>query len=1199
MSKEKLNSGNHPRKRQQLNNDTSDNASDQREFESGVNETHRSSDPRRSQMNNQINREVNHSRSHEHVSDGAEASDVSPGTSRENRVRRNNGNEVADVEANIVQFERDRKENVRLKEDLRTYERKIDSLIVNQIKSVPEVEHLSLRAFERHPEIGLRKVSEIPTFFTIKCAGASTVRVGDVNLNYLKATADALGAGVIKAEFILKSEGLPNEVVFSPEHIPELFDFSTAQHSLSERRITSDRFNLLMSIVGTMLNLIQSSRVIITGVNVTSAQGPIAYNSDYVSTYGMLKNKFINQARCALPSLSYNDTRVYMGAIISELFEEEDSRMCLGQVSAEVVARCRYLRDFAVITDQWFSTLHSRHMEFISSRITTGRQLIAQLETITLPNVIVMLQNPAAFEMCLYPQWLRRDADGSLLLFMVSTDRRKVFFDHLTTLLLDLHFVEFREIQELSAQLTAFSDLHAPLILDVLNRLFFNVDGTHVYQALTADMMTDYFTFVIDEPATVTNLIEAIMDIITVILWFLLFPAVAVENAPVLLFNFFVCVQLLCREQYSSYTKEVGFTNLSSDATNVPDLDSYLAGRITFPILTRVPDAKFWLFRAFHEIITLNGELVNTRDTTANQTPRLRDVRQYYQPWKFLPWTTRGVYPFDNAFAKMIHLVIRIVTAFQKTSQNTASKSRFGNTEVMPMDIICFFNAMIGEFSRNLAKIVHAQFYQLRAYAHDTQYIPDDTFTGGLTPRRYYPRLYGQTNSMNWTTFPRQRALVTLHFGVPLRAAFCVKSLFDVSEPINLPPLELEYHLLRQNQEEGMAIGETLYFARMLKYGGVDEFRTELYDVTGDYVSAKSYSAIVESLGRLENMDFSNLFNTLLSGEIRSFDGRARDFRIELSQWDDSNKTIPVPNSMYGQSLVLSRPTTERDFNDVARIFVPELSPISLFSRGLLIMHTYVSQLDPERYIDVTSRFEDWNIYLWDPNFITTVSVGNTAQTAFVLRLPEDDGTMTDYHYSTPFRKKVLLVLNQSTGCLRSDTADLLLPFLKRGEVAFLLSDVMVIPKPMYINSNSVTADYELEVQYKEILTGPMDARILLSMYDSALNVVLSAAQNDKEKWFYLIQPMGMNSIIIRDTTDFIRKDENFYISNATMWSYGVDGTGIKTPRGLQPKIQLPTVNYNNKVTIVDSARVFELPEIVVNEYNIVSTLFSSSDQVL
>ena len=155
------------------------------------------------------------------------------------------------------------------------------------------------------------------------------------------------------------------------------------------------------------------------------------------------------------------------------------------------------------------------------------------------------------------------------------------------------------------------------------------------------------------------------------------------------------------------------------------------------------------------------------------------------------------------------------------------------------------------------------------------------------------------------------------------------------------PNAHLEYLKLRGQQEEGTLFGDIIGFVSTLKFGDVGVFNRHALGIS-KYISSTRAGIIFERLSKLSGMDkFSEVFKILVENMHVNVDNRAKSYSIYLQPYKSSifDNTIQQPTgSKYGMELTLKSKFTTEMMTDISSLFVPETSPMMLYSNGLVLM---------------------------------------------------------------------------------------------------------------------------------------------------------------------------------------------------------------------------------------------------------------------
>lgn len=188
--------------------------------------------------------------------------------------------------------------------------------------------------------------------------------------------------------------------------------------------------------------------------------------------------------------------------------------------------------------------------------------------------------------------------------------------------------------------------------------------------------------------------------------------------------------------------------------------------------------------------------------------------------------------------------------------------------------------------------------------------------------------------------------------------------------------------------------------------------------------------------------------------------------------------------SDYWRDLQLWRPLMERLVTIAGRIFVPETSPILLYSRGLVISDMSRAELDPFEVLDLENLSITHNIVLWSSNLVTR-ELDNSYRGITRQHFKIYNSTTQEYDIlsSTMDYRKILFILTSQTGSIRQDQLQFVKGEFKKRKISFFLPDVIVQIDKSFNDDHKLTIDCDLESQFDAIMTGDMDVKLPVRMY--------------------------------------------------------------------------------------------------------------------
>lgn len=305
----------------------------------------------------------------------------------------------------------------------------------------------------------------------------------------------------------------------------------------------------------------------------------------------------------------------------------------------------------------------------------------------------------------------------------------------------------------------------------------------------------------------------------------------------------------------------------------------------------------------------------------------------------------------------------------------------------------------------------------------------------------------------------------------------------------------------------------------------------------------------------------------------------------------------------YWRDLILWRPLMENLTTIASKVFVPETSPILLYSRGLVVSYSTRGELDPFEILDLDQLSLNCTIILWSSTLVTTLPY-NTQRGVSSQFFKIFDPITHEFkvYTSTSEYPRFLFVVTSQTGSIQRDQLQFLKGEFKKRKISFFLPDVIVQVHKEFNENTSLTEDFNLESQFDAIMTGDMDIKVPLKMYDTTFRANAFVQIYEKVKWFFLATKMYEPDVILKGMNDPLHKDLSLYrISPPSMWAYGVDGKSIGFDQGeyqnfmdnepndlthaqdglrYVSKLNLDVINFNNKLEFLSGAVGYGLPTI-------------------
>nr|QYW05768.1 MAG: VP2 [Reoviridae sp.] len=1057
----------------------------------------------------------------------------------------------------------------------------------------------------------------IPTLFKVQVIGGalgqSSNRIldswtNDVKPKYLQASQAAFRFGITEASFVMESDGLKNEIKFLPGNSTILFN-DVRGSSLGPVNLEVSRTDYIFLIFETLFKLYLNSQFIVTDAEFKTFYDREAYAGDLVSTGRMIKNQFIDQALPILPAGGFGHQTSYFRQKLEEMFHPPHHHMVLGEYSRDTISQRKILRRTGVISDQYITRLNDIYIDYLYSRSIDHTSYVAQHKVLTLPNVSIRVDKPSIFNNSLIPIWKREECDGCLLIYALDQQRQHKYLSHLTELLASVNLLTFATVEEV-AQLPPRRSLRDPEIQQVLDIALTSVNETETFRALAIDLSTTWIDVNIIVKGLSTTPLDAVFKIFTVVLWFCYFPSIARDNAPKLMFELFSAMEALAEDETSRYVRHHGFSTYVGRTALIQEYSKeiYLNGTINYPLLTQQPSARFKLFRQLYSLLVSNhGEIQNTNDSDLINTPRMMNVRRYYQPYHSLSAVSNtfvdGENPntFGNRLKDLKHFMKQLIEEYKKKYRDYSNRSAFGNSTVSVSQLLSYFDAYTPSLLYSIGMRGHAELFALRQLGANSPYVVDcQNFM--INDHQLRPQVLFELDNGDWSAIMMQRYQDELSFELPLfmfltlRGAWTYNSLMP-------PDATVQFKNLLHLQEEGILCGDMIRFVNNIKFGHVGVFNREALGVSSVITAARADRIFIK-LSEISSLsEFKDLFSVLINDVSQRIDSRAINFKIVLQPYYNSTycSRIPQPpDSLYNVNLRLGREMMDNIMRIASPLFVPETSPISLYTNGLVIKYTIVSDLDPFVYMDMTELAQQAErIIMYSPDLLTRrVKDGIRFIDEDVIQIPNYEGEMDIYKLgdTIPF---TIIIVNSQTGPISVNDYPKLIRFLLERNIMFYFPELMLIMDRILVEQQ-VEEEVLAMAQLTDVLTGSPSRRITLTFGDTVSRPYRLANSPQKCKYIYPVNAIHQRQIIVKGMNDLIQLPPELQIGTWMSWAYGgVNGRSIiikpgelyRDPFGGETvntmdvdqvidKLELGFVNMNNEMRVLTMPEYLTMPAI-------------------
>lgn len=1055
----------------------------------------------------------------------------------------------------------------------------------------------------------------IPSLFRVQTISGelgesfgNVVVPGMIQPKYLAASQQAFKFGITEASFIMESQGLTNEIKFLPGNSTILFK-DVRGLGTGPVNLESSRTDYIFLIFETLFKLYLNSQFILSGIAFKTQFDRDTFAGDLISTKGMLKNQFIDQDVPLLPAAGYGHGARYLLESLNQLFSPVHHAMQIGELARDSLSQKKVFRRAGVITDQYIARLNEVYLDYLFARSIDHTSYVIQHRALTLPNVSIKVDKPSVFTNSLIPIWKRNECDGCLLVYALDVKRQHKYLLHLADLLASVNLLTFATVDEI-AQLPPRRSLRDPEIQQVLDAALTSVNEAEVFRGLALDLSTTWIDTNITIRSLSTTPLDAVFKVFTVVLWFCYFPSIARDNVPKLMFELFSSMEELATDETSRYVRHNGFSNYNGRNASIQEYpkELYLNGTISYPLLLHAPPNRFKLFRQLHELLVINyGEVQSTSDTGVINTPRLSDVRKYYQPYHSLSAVSNapvhGENPndFGNRLKDLHHFMKQLIEEYKRKYRDYSNRSAFGNSTSSIVQLLGYFDAYNPALLYSIGIRGHAELFILRQLGANSPYVLDcQNFLAA--DQRLRPQVLFELDNGDWSAIMMQRYQDELSFELPLFMFLTLRGAYSL-DAIMPPDAAVQFQNLLCMQEEGILCGDMIKFVNNVKFGNVGVFNREALGISTIITAARS-DRIFLKLSEISSLSqFSDLFSILINDVSQRIDNRAINFRIVLQPYMSAmyNPAIPQPpDSLYGVDLRLGRQFMDDVMTIASPLFVPETSPISLYTTGLAVQYTITTDLDPFAYIDICEMAHiAQRIVMYSPDLLTRrVKDGTRFIDEDVIQLPNEENQIETYRLGDkiPF---TIIIVNSVTGPISNIDYYKLVRFLKERNIMFYFPELMLIMDRILVEQH-VLEEVLLEPQLHDVLTGLPTRRITLTFGDTISKPYRLANSPQKFKFIYPTNAINQRQIILKGMSDPIQIPPELQIGTWMSWAYGgTNGKTIIVKEGelyrdeagnevvndegeeqVIDKLELGFVNMNNEMRILTMPEYLAIPEI-------------------
>nr|APG79177.1 hypothetical protein 1 [Hubei diptera virus 21] len=1062
--------------------------------------------------------------------------------------------------------------------------------------------------------MGVKLLHEVPSFFSIVSIQSNDSKNPYVKVHipnpcpkYIEASQKAFAYGTSEVKFVMRSTGYPHPIEFNPGVNLSMLSKDVIKDGVGPVNIEASKMDYVLNIFGTAFGMCINSQFVLVNVPLTTLHDRSSFAGDLVSTNGMLETQYYDQNIALLPCAAYGHEARYFYDTLKELFEPPHHAMRIGQIARDTFSRTKILNRVGAITDQYTAALNDRYLNYLFSRSVDRNSYLAQHQVLTLPLVSIKIENPSVFEFTIVPVWKREECDGCLLIFALSVDRQKQYLNHLTRLLQSTGLVSFASITDIGS-LPPRQLLTDPIIQQLLDGVLTSIDSDEFFTALSCDLMSSWIDTNLVIKSLGTFPCDHVFRIMIVILWYMYFPSVARDNTPTLMYQLFIALEALAENEVSRYITTIGFSNNPGQTGMIKEYskEDFLNGEVTFPIITSRPPATYKILRLIHDLLVYDcGKATRTRDSVLINTPRMVDVRYFHQPYDFIRACSNTILDGEirNTFGVQLKLMMNaiheVIKAYKTTFKDCASRSAFGSTTLSASQLVAYFKNYSPSALASIGIRNHTEINVLRVLGSDSPFVLD---CQNLSKASYKnrPQVLFESEGGRWDPIMMQRHNEPLSFELPLYLFLSLRGASSVKS-ITPPNTTEEFANLLDLQYEGILCGDLIRFVNNLKFGKVGLFNKEALGIS-NLVTAARADKIFQHFAKLPGFkDIGDIFKILIDQVSHRIDMRAIGFKIVLQPYNSTSylQTIPQPlNSLYNCDLRLGRELIDDQMKIISPIFVPETSPIALYTNGLIIHRAFVNDLDPFAAFDIENQFNTFDrVVLWSPQLI-----GRRVRSAIriidedVLRIPNEDGNIDTFVLDEDC-PKLLFILTAKTGQFTQQEYNILLPFIEEGRLSVFYPELMVIMNRAILPQN-VTTDICGTEQMKEVLCGPTNRRVVLTFGDTISRSYRLATTTQKKKFLFPVSEINQRDIILRGLDDPVQASSSFYVGSWLSWAHGCGDSkqlivkpseAYRNQRGeeiinhgqsdqLINKLELGLVNMNNDVRMLTTDDWIKLP---------------------
>lgn len=1079
----------------------------------------------------------------------------------------------------------------------------------NYVNPVSRVQPLSKASGNLH------FVSDIPRLFSIEATLEASGDVGfefNQSLFYVKESQKIFGTQNARVIVKLKSHGLKDSLDLDAV----LRGFSTSGAPYSS--IITRRTKMVEELFFLSYRIAISCDVICEAASET-LKGPPPNVGDIIVSKGMLGNKYIPQVAPLLPAVTGLNLPRVLITRVCEMFEDPRWAMFFGERDPIQSYGVKIASTYGVFTDQWFSTLNRSYITYLESHRINRQTHIDNLQLFMFPKTQLVETVDSQVSQSTYPTFLGSECDGAVLLYVLSVTRQQQYLVSLRSLLQSTSFLTSMRVDEAWDLIKRERSLTDNTIASYFSSSARGVELTHVYDTLAASLSTMWVDVVIADDYQGEDLPTSYFQAFSACLWFLLYPEIAIDNADTLIYVLLRKLRKWLETETLLYDEEVGFTNeCKGTMPRKVDHEGYLRGLAVINFMTSpIQSKKMKRLSELQSIIhrALSGSCTYVADPGSSYIPKLVDKRRYYQPYGFTP-TTQYVTRLSGLLKELFTVFTNIFKTFQHQHRGDTSKSYTGDSRVSSYALDSIFSSGITPHFYIFAQSWHCEAFRLREYGASSPYHLDDDFTGSLRVRLHRPRVVITEKMGQKTVLASTRYLHSISFNVAWYTLIAVRGISATKiVDIQSPSPDDSYSYLRSIQVEGIAYGTALALAAEVINDQSSFFQKDLYITIGQYLTAPLYRAFVDRLLSLVGLRLGDAFTTAIAGTNQTVNVNFRgvSYAIELQHRNsmivDAKR---IPHTRYGDVLQLGESRVLTNIHMVYSLFTPQISPIELFNRGLLLCHSFSLTLDPNAYIYVPDIIMEYICLIWDPVMVgaqSSPSNFSMGHRVLKVRFRGPNGLMEEHSYTTADLNAMpkFMFIVCAGNRIHPDARDFLLPFFTRGKIAVLFLD-MLVTRHITQLPDDATSEIDNQEQFMALFVADGNDTVHVNVGETRSDLVLRSLRNTKEKYFHFISPWSQRDVVLSGLrSDLLPNATDLVIGGPDMWCYGENGDSIHyepddsrlatlPPNmvgqgGSFRKMNLPFINFNNPVHNV-TVRQIDPPKYQVFDDNLFQLLF-------